>query len=159
MEIQEFKTFAKVFVGLCVVKFIFTHDFKTSDEVKPIEVTKTINKEFKRNTNKIYKVVVTMYNAVEGQCDADPYTTASMRVINPKKATEHKWIAMSRNLLKRWNGKFDYGQQVRLVGCGKKDGVYTIVDCMNKRYVNRVDILETKGVPLYKYKNVKIIRV
>jgi len=30
---------------------------------------------------------------------------------------------------------------------------------MNKRYVNRVDILETQGVPLYKYKNVKIIRV
>ena len=105
MEIQEFKTFAKVFVGLCVVKFIFTHDFSSSNEVKPIEVTKTINKEFKRNTNKICKVVVTMYNAVEGQCDSDPYTTASMRVINPKKATEHKWIAMSRNLLKRWKGK------------------------------------------------------
>jgi len=159
MEIQEFKTFAKVFVGLCVVKFAFTHDFSSSDEVKPIDVTQPIKKEFKRNTQEIYRVVVTMYNAVEKQCDSDPYTTASLRVINPKKASEHKWIAMSRNLLKRWNGAFQYGDRVKLVGCGKKEGVYTIVDCMNERYVNRVDILETQGVPLYKYKNVKIIRV
>ena len=159
MEIQEFKTFAKVFVGLCVVKFIFTHDFKTSDEVKPIEVTKTINKQFKRSKREIYHVVATMYYAVKGQCDDTPFVTACNYKINPKKATEHRWIALSRNLLKRWKGKFDYGQKVKLIGCGEKDGVYTIVDCMNERYVNRVDILETEGVPLYKYKNVKIIRV
>lgn len=159
MEIREFKNFMLVFLSLCLIKFLFTHDFSTPKATKHINVTKTIKREFKSSKEEICKVVVTMYNAVEGQCDADPYTTASMKTINPIKASEHKWIAMSRNLLKRWKGKFDYGQKVKLIGCGEKDGVYTIVDCMNERYVNRVDILETQGVPLYKYKNVKLIRV
>jgi hypothetical protein len=159
MEIREFKNFMFVFVTLCIFKFLFTHDFSVSNEVKPAKPNKTIIKKIKSVETNICKVVVTMYNAVEGQCDTDPYTTASMKVINPKKASEHKWIAMSRNLLKRWKGQFNYGDKVKLVGCGDKEGVYTIVDCMNERYVNRIDILETQGVPLYKYKNVKIIRV
>lgn len=159
MEIREFKNFMVLFLSLCFIKFLFTHDFSSPKATKGINVTKTIKREFKSSKEEICKVVVTMYNAVEGQCDADPYTTASMRTINPTKATEHKWIAMSRNLLKRWKGKFDYGQKVKLIGCGEKDGVYTIVDCMNERYVDRVDILETQGVPLYKYKNVKLIAV
>jgi hypothetical protein len=159
MEIREFKNFMFVFVTLCIFKFLFTHDFSVSNEVKPAKPNKTIIKKIKSVETNICKVVVTMYNAVEGQCDADPYTTASMKVINPKKASEHKWIAMSRNLLKRWKGRFNYGDKVKLVGCGEKEGIYTIVDCMNERYVNRIDILETQGVPLYKYKNVKIIRV
>ena len=159
MEIREFKNFMFVFVKLCIFKFLFTHDFSVSNEVKPAKPTKTMVNRIKSVETNICKVVVTMYNAVEGQCDADPYTTASMKVINPKKASEHKWIAMSRNLLKRWKGQFNYGDKVKLVGCGEKEGVYTIVDCMNERYIDRVDILETQGVPLYKYKNVKLIRV
>ena len=42
-------------------------------------------------------------------------TTANgMKVINPKKASEHKWVAISRNLLKRWKGKFDYGDKNKI---------------------------------------------
>ena len=159
MEIREFKDFMVVFLILCFFKFIFTHDFSRPNEVKTPKPNKTIAGRIKSVKKEVYKVVVTMYNAVEGQCDADPFITASMKVINPKKASEHKWVAISRNLLKRWGGSFHYGMKVKLVGCGKKEGVYTIVDCMNERYVNRIDILETEGVPLYKYKNVKIIRV
>lgn len=159
MEIREFKDFMVVFLILCFFKFMFTHNFSVSDEVKTLKPNKTIAGRIKSVKKEVCKVVVTMYNAVEGQCDADPYTTASMKVINPKKASEHKWVAISRNLLKRWKGKFDYGDKIKLVGCGEKEGVYTIVDCMNERYVNRIDILETEGVPLYKYKNVKLIRV
>ncbi len=44
-----------------------------------------------------------------------------------------------------------------LIGCGVKDGIYTIADCMNERFRNKIDILETIGTPLYKFKNVKII--
>ena len=100
-----------------------------------------------------------MYNAVEGQCDADPFVTACMYKIDPQKASEHKWIAVSRNLLKINGGKFVYGQKVRIVGAGKKSGIYTIADTMNKRFKNKIDILETIGTPLYKYNNVKIIEV
>ena len=77
--------------------------------------------------------------------------------INPNKASEQKFIAMSRDLLKRWGGKFNYKQKVRLIGCGVKDGIYIIADCMNERFRKKIDILETVGTPLYKFKNVKII--
>jgi len=114
-------------------------------------------KEPKKKKDNFIKVMVTMYNAVEGQCDSDPYTTASMLKINPFKASEHKYIAMSRDLLKRWGVRFEYRQKIRLVGCGVKDGIYTIADCMNERFRKKIDILETVGTPIYKFKNVKII--
>lgn len=104
-------------------------------------------------------VTATMYNAVVGQCDADPLTTAGMYKINPNKASEHKWVALSRDLLKRWGGQFDYGDTIRIENAGDKSGEYTVVDTMNKRFTNKIDILETKGTDLYKYDNVKIIKL
>jgi 3D (Asp-Asp-Asp) domain-containing protein len=101
-------------------------------------------------------VTVTMYNAVESQCDADPLITAGLYNIELEKASEHKWVALSRNLLKQFGGDFEYGQKILISGCGNKDGEYTIVDTMNPRFSNRIDILETVGTPLYKYENVKI---
>jgi len=101
-------------------------------------------------------VTATMYNAVESQCDADPFITAGMYIINPNKASEHKWIALSRNLLKRWGGEFDYGDFIHISGAGHKDGTYKVVDTMNKRFKNRMDFLETAGTALYKFKNVTI---
>lgn len=106
-----------------------------------------------------FKVTATMYNAVESQCDADPLITAGMYKINPNKASEHRWIAMSRDMLKRWGGEFNYGDKVIISGAGYKDGIYTVADTMNKRYTNRIDILETKGTPLYKFKNVTIKKI
>jgi len=109
--------------------------------------------------NQQYKVTVTMYNAVEGQCDADPLVTAGMYKINPNKASEHKWVALSRDMLKRWDGEFDYGDKISIKGAGHKDGIYTVTDTMNKRYKNRIDILETVGTPLYKFKDVTIKKI
>jgi len=103
-------------------------------------------------------VVATMYNAVPSQCDNDPYITAGMYKINPLKASEYKWIALSRNLLSRWGGKFNYGDKVLVLNAGNKSGIYTIVDTMNKRYVNRIDFLETVGTRNYKFINVKLER-
>lgn len=109
------------------------------------------------NKDSFVVVTATMYYPVVNQCDSDPLVTASMRKINPNKASEHKWIAMSRDLLKRWGGKFDYGDKVKLIGTKFKDGIYTIVDCMNKRFTNKIDILETQGTKPYKFENVKIV--
>lgn len=159
MEIREFKNFMLVFVILCFFKFMFTHDFSTRKEQKQVEETKPIVERLKSTEKAVYEVVATMYNAVENQCDADPLITACMYKINPKKASEHKWIAVSRDLLKINGGKFEYGQKVKLVGAGEKSGIYTIADTMNKRFKNKVDILETIGTPLYKYDNVKIIEI
>ena len=118
----------------------------------------------KRKLNKKKKkreltVTATMYNAVVNQCDEDPLVTAGMFKINPNKASQHKWIAMSRNLLRYFGGKFKYGDKVKIIGCGRKSGIYTVVDTMNERYFNRIDILETVGTPLYKYKNVRVYKV
>jgi len=106
-----------------------------------------------------FKVTATMYNAEVKQCDKDPLTTAGMYKINPHKASEHNWIAVSRDLLKRWGGQFDYGDKVCIKGAGHKDGVYTIVDTMNKRFISKIDFLETKGTKLYKYDNVLLAKL
>jgi hypothetical protein len=79
-----------------------------------------------------------------------------MYKIIPHKASEQKFVALSRDLLKRFGGKFDFGQKIRLDNAGKKSGVYTVADTMNKRFKRKIDILETKGTPLYKFENVKI---
>lgn len=102
------------------------------------------------------KVTATMYNAEEGQCDSDPLVTAGMYRINPNRASQHRWIAVSRNLLKRWGGRFDYGDKVQITGAGHKDGVYTITDTMNPRFRDRIDFLETKGTKGYKFDNVQL---
>ena len=65
---------------------------------------------------------------------------------------------MSRNLLKRWGGWLEYGDFILLKGTDDKDGVYQVRDTMNKRFVNRVDILESPGVKQYKYDNAQIVK-
>ena len=143
----------KIALALAIVfsiNMIYTTWFFTSLSSKIERLESKVDKQISA------KVTATMYNAVEGQCDKDPYITAGMYKINPKHASEHRWIAVSRDLLKRWNGKFQYGNKVRVKGAGHKDGIYTIVDTMNKRYENRIDFLETTGTKLYKFENVTI---
>ncbi len=117
--------------------------------MKPMEVDNSISMD----------VTATMYNAVVSQCDSDPLITAGMYKINPNKASEQKFVAMSRDLLKRWGGLFDYGDKILIQGAGDKDGVYTVADSMNKRYKKRIDILETKGKKRYKFDKVKITKL
>lgn len=125
----------------------------------PIIVEDITLKNVKKPKFVLKHIVATMYNPVEGQCDKDPLTTAGLYKINPKKASQHKWIALSRNLLKRWKGPFDYGDLVLISNAGKKTGIYKVVDTMNEKYRNRIDILESVGTPLYKYKNITIAKL
>ncbi len=104
-------------------------------------------------------VTTTMYNAVIGQCDSDPLVTAGMYKIKLTMASDYRWVALSRDLLTRWGGNFKYGDKIKITNAGHKDGIYTIVDTMNKRFTNRMDILETEGTELYKFNNVKIERI
>jgi 3D (Asp-Asp-Asp) domain-containing protein len=135
---------------------------KTMNE-KPLvsEVKEPVEVKVKPKKRKIVKlhVTATMYYPVVNQCDKDPLITAGMFKINPRKASEHKWIAMSRNLLKRWKGEFDYGDLVEIKGAGKKSGVYKVVDTMNKRYKDRIDILETEGTSFYKFNDIQIAKL
>ena len=103
-------------------------------------------------------VTVTMYQPVRYQTDSTPNILADGTRIRVHKASDYKFIAVSRNLLKRFGGWLDYGDFVLLKGTHNKDGVYQVRDIMNKRFVNRIDILESPGVKPYKFVDAKIIK-
>tara|TARA_R100000781_G_scaffold67916_1_gene42814 strand:- start:2138 stop:2629 length:492 start_codon:yes stop_codon:yes gene_type:complete len=103
-------------------------------------------------------VTVTMYHPTRYQTDSTPNILADGTRITVHRASEYKYIAVSRNLLKRWGGWLDYGDFIVLKGTGGKDGVYQVKDTMNKRFVNRIDILETPGTKPYKFENAKITK-
>ena len=104
-------------------------------------------------------VTTTMYYPVESQCDKTPLLTAGMYKIKPYKASQQKLVALSRNLLKRWGGKFNYGDTIKITGTKHKDGIYTIADTMNERFTDRLDFLEDINTPLYKFNNVTITKI
>jgi len=104
-------------------------------------------------------VDVTMYQPNEIQCDDTPDITADGTKIRISRASEYKFVALSRNLLKRWGGAFDYGDFVLLKGTGKKDGVYQVRDTMNPKWVNVVDILESEHVEPYKYTDAQLYKL
>ena len=86
------------------------------------------------------------------------YILADGTRIRTQEASNYKFIAVSRNLLKRFGGWLDYGDFVLLRGTPGKDGVYQVRDTMNKRWVNRIDILESVDVKPYKFEKAKIVK-
>jgi predicted SpoU family rRNA methylase len=107
------------------------------------------------------KVDVTMYQPVHPQTDRTPNITADGTKIRIDKASNYKYVALSRNLLKRWGGPFDYGDFILLKGTTEqhKDGVYQVKDTMNAKWVNVVDILESTHVKQYKYEDCDIFKL
>ena len=103
-------------------------------------------------------VTVTMYQPLRYQTDSTPNILADGTRIRTQEASNYKFIAVSRNLLKRFGGWLDYGDFVLLKGTPGKDGVYQVRDTMNPRFVNRIDILESPGVKPYKFVDAKIIK-
>ena len=57
-------------------------------------------------------VTVTMYQPVRYQTDSTPNILADGTRIRTQEASNYKFIAVSRNLLKRWGGWLDYGDFV-----------------------------------------------
>ena len=104
------------------------------------------------------EVTVTMYHPVRSQTDSTPNILADGTRIRVHKASEYRFIAVSRNLLKRHGGFLEYGDFVVLSGTGHKDGVYQVKDTMNKRFVNRIEILESPGTKPYKVDSAKIMK-
>ena len=136
--------------------------------ISPLEVTRrpltkrTVKVKSKTYVTQspTYRVTATIYEAVPGQTDSEPFITADNSRIKPHYGTKKRWMALSRDLLKPWGGKFKFGDTVRVTGISPKlDGVYTIHDTMNKRHRHCMDILAhtsenldifTKGVKIQK---------
>jgi hypothetical protein len=106
---------------------------------------------------------LTVYNPTVGQCDKTPLITASNAKIDLEKLgrQELRWMALSRDLLKRWKGNFSYGDTVRVVaGDPQIDGLWIIQDNLNRKYKNRGDLLfDSRIRTLGKWKNVKISKI
>ena len=123
-----------------------------------VKENKTLKKELSKYETEGMIVTVTMYEPVSYQTDSTPNILADGTRIRVHKASEYRFIAVSRNLLKRHGGWLDYGDFVLLKGTNHKDGVYQVRDTMNKRFVNRIDILESPGVQPYMFQEAKIVK-
>ena len=131
-----------------------------SDKIERLESeNKTLRDELSHFNEYGIEVDVTMYQPVYPQTDMTPNITADGTRIRISKASKYKFVALSRNLLKRWGGPFDYGDFILLKCAGKKDGVYQVRDTMNPKWVNVVDILESKHVEPYKYTDAHIFKL
>jgi hypothetical protein len=116
-----------------------------------------------KNSSRTMLDVLTIYHPTKRQCDKTPLVTASNSKINVNdlKNQNIRWMALSRDLLKRWKGDFHYGDTVLVTsGDPQIDGFWIIKDTMNKRYKNRGDLLFDSQVrKLGKWKNVEISKV
>ena len=88
------------------------------------------------NTTAQKKVHATVYNAVPAQTNSDPGHTAFMFELDLDNPYKHKIIAVSRDLLT----EYPKGTKVCVAGT-TYDGVYIVMDKMNKRYTDRIDLL------------------
>ena len=153
-------------VALAIVLITYANGIVTTKFLNDKNVRLTsLSEENKTLKDKLYKyetegmsVTVTMYQPLRYQTDSTPNILADGTRIRIQEASNYKFIAVSRNLLKRFGGWLDYGDFVLLWDTDGKDGVYQVRDTMNKRFVNRIDILESPGVKPYKYVDAKIIK-
>ena len=134
-------------------------EFYVDEMNKLLEKHKVIQTELNEFHKYGIEVDVTMYQPVYPQTDKTPNITADGTRIKISKASEYKFVALSRNLLKRWGGPFDYGDFILLRGTDHKDGVYQVRDTMNPKWVNMVDILESTDVKPYKYVDAQIYKM
>jgi len=106
-----------------------------------------------KSANKIaFNVTVTTYNPTRRQCDSTPNITADGTKFKTWKASSYRYVALSRDLLSRWGGPFNYGDYIVIEGTSDRDGVYQVRDTMNPKWTNRVDILTTNS--RFKYENI-----
>jgi len=135
--------------------------FYNSQLNEQIAVTETLRLELTEFYKYGVVVDVTMYRPNKRETDSTPNITADGTRIRISKASDYKYVALSRNLLKRWGGPFDYSDFILIKGTtnGHKDGVYQVRDTMNPKYVNYVDILESNNVKPYKYTDVYLYKM
>ena len=104
-------------------------------------------------TNRVEYVTATIYHAVPEQTDDTPFQTASGKFIDWTNPYGHRWMAVSRDL--EYSG-FAFGTKVLVEGAGDLDGVWTVQDRMNERWMKRIDFLVNEDRKLGKWYGVKI---
>ena len=100
------------------------------------------------------KVHATVYNAVPEQTNSDPGHTAFMFELDLDNPYKHKIIAVSRDLLT----EYPKGTKVYVAGT-TYDGVYVVMDKMNKRYTDRIDLLINEEMQIGSWPNATITKL
>ena len=100
------------------------------------------------------KVHATVYNAVPEQTNSDPGHTAFMFELDLNNPYKHKIIAVSRDLLK----EYPKGTKVCVAGT-TYDGIYIVMDKMNKRYTDRIDLLINEDMQIGSWPNATITKL
>tara|TARA_R110000868_G_scaffold148357_4_gene370226 strand:- start:1442 stop:1912 length:471 start_codon:yes stop_codon:yes gene_type:complete len=124
------------------------------ETIKVVEICETETKTVEKLLFQQGVVTATVYNADPKQCNTDYLVTASGFKLDSSNQYQHRIIAVSRNLL----NQFSYGDSVYITGTDHYDGWWVIHDTMNKRYVNCVDFLINKKMPIGKWKSVHIYK-
>lgn len=101
-------------------------------------------------------VTATVYHAVPEQTDRSPMITADGTDVSGMDLSDARIIAVSRDLLKRNGGHYNFGDRVVVNGAGEMDGVWTIRDTMNDRFTKKIDFLVPEYIKGGKWENVSI---
>ncbi len=130
------KPLSKITILLCIISCQVKYSSVKSNSHKSINIQ--VKTEIKIDR-------ATTYNPEKNQCDSDPLVTADNSLINLDllKSGALRWVALSRDLLSCWGGRFDYGDTINVVSVSKPqiNGEWVVRDCMNARYSNSVDFL------------------
>ena len=100
----------------------------------------------------------TVYHPFNAQTDDSPSTTADGSIIDIYDAGKHKWVALSRELINcplradklynaeypnHWKGEFSFGDTILVYHDDNRlIGEWVVHDCMNERYIDRIDFLQ-----------------
>ena len=152
--------------GLVILLFSLNIITGLDAEIRDLELqnmmltTKVEHMEIRRESSE-FIVTGTMYSPTLAQCDATPNITADGTKINPNHASQYRYVALSRDLLERWGGPFQYGEYIAVEGTqrGKHDGIWQVRDTMSPKWLKRVDFLVTNGTRPFKYDEIKIVKL
>ena len=157
-------SYLTLFSALCMFLLSLHFDNVMDSTWEENKALKNKVSKLENGTNVIsFKVTVTTYNPTKAQCDDTPNITADGTKFKTWKATQYRYVALSRDLLSRWGGPFEYGDYIIIEGTDDRDGVYQVRDTMNPKWTNRVDILTTNSrfkynnITMYKYVNESIV--
>ena len=156
-------SYVVLFSTVCMCALMLHFDNVMSDTWKENKTLRNKVSQLENSVNIIsFKVTVTTYNPTTRQCDSTPNITADGTKFKTWKASSYRYVALSRDLLSRWGGPFEYGDYIIIEGTDDRDGVYQVRDTMNPKWTNRVDILTTNSrfkynnITMYKYVNKSI---
>lgn len=112
-----------------------------NDLIKVIEKAEK-EKDQEVTLSAIGDMTVTIYHAVPEQTDSTPMITASGLDLEGHNVKDLRVCALSRDLLSRWGGPIEYGDQIYIdLPDPELSGWWTVEDTMAKRWKNHIDLL------------------